>query len=267
VANERDREIQPRRLQPQRAGETPEPRSTNPILRSQRMEPSEPPVSSARSKPVQTNTAHTPSKPIDRRSLLIALGVGVLAVAIVPRVLRSGTPTLESAVASGKVRADIIAFKAAGDLEMFLAKASPDGPDVELSVPLGTTLFSLRSDKQTLIVSGLAGRTAVPGKGALVPTVSVGSSPVPVQLEAYCTEFEKGAPDASTPFRIQSPDPVLACILEKASSLSLPPPTTQAAVWIHTDHMTLERINRWGSTSAEDFARAADVTSQCAPSR
>jgi len=80
-------------------------------------------------------------------------------------------------------------------------------------------------------------------------------------VEAYCAEFEKDNPSASTTFTLGSLDATLACIVQAAHQLSTE--ATQAAVWMHTDRATYAHINAKFPVSRADWTAAQDVIRRC----
>jgi hypothetical protein len=205
---------------------------------------------------------------------------GVVSAVMIPRMLRSNSESLGAAMAAGKIRIVIEDWNL-GNLRIRVAKTTAAGPDLTLDVPLGTTFFSLDSEFQSIVVTGVRGKLGEvqqPQMGqtiaARVPmvlhdptsTIVAGNDQETYFLDGYCANFHRHPPTEQTPFRIQGPDPALACILQKAAKLSWPVGITQAAVWIQTDNITYET---GGSriVNAEQFVRAAEAASQCASSR
>lgn len=58
---------------------------------------------------------------------------------------------------------------------------------------------------------------------------------------AFCAEFEKDNPMATTRFTLEQPDSSLACILNRSRRLTIA--TQQAAIWMYTDRVTFAHMN------------------------
>jgi hypothetical protein len=117
-----------------------------------------------------------------------------------------------------------------------------------------------------MVISGLKGRET--GGGKYSPEqfiILTDSRPVRYVIEAYCAEFHKDNPPPDRfDFQVAAkPDPVLACILNKARKEKLSVAGTQAAVWVHTDHVTFEEMITRVSVSKIEWSKAETVASRC----
>jgi hypothetical protein len=113
-----------------------------------------------------------------------------------------------------------------------------------------------------MVITRVQGR--VRDAGRYVPTTEIrvsGTTPVNYLLAAYCAEFHKENPTQDTVFRLEDPDPVLACVASRGGDLSVP--AMQAAVWICTDRVTYEELNGRFAVSPSDWSTATGVAKQC----
>lgn len=203
--------------------------------------------------------------------------------------------SLPAAVNAGLVRASVFGTGgSSGDtIKLSVSKTARAGADdLSLSVPPGTRLASSDSSAQSMVIAGIAGRMIdedsyepvsgiflsdsshrpairQPRRSAVLPvTLSASnrgnastladSSGVYI-LEAYCTEFEKDNPSASTRFSFGSVDRNLACILNKADSIRV----KQAAIWIYTDGVTYAHLKEKFPISGSEWQEARSVVARC----
>jgi len=141
------------------------------------------------------------------------------------------------------------------------------GPDrLVLSIPSGLTLKSPSLLSQSMAISGLGGRDVGGGKYAPEQFITLtDDKPIRYIIAAYCTEFHKDNPPPDK-FDFQvgaTPDPVLACILNEARKEKLTVSGTQAAVWVHTDHVTFQQMSTRMAVGKEEWAKAEAVASRC----
>jgi TPR repeat protein len=152
---------------------------------------------------------------------------------------------------------------------LIVAKIS--GPDkLALSIPPGLALQSPLLSSQSMVISGLKGREIAGGK--YTPEESIlltDDKPARYVIEAYCAEFHKdNPPPDKSDFRVAAtPDPELACILNGARKEKLSIAGTQAAVWIHTDHVTFSEMNTRMGIDKEEWSKAEIVASRCNSNR
>ena len=132
---------------------------------------------------------------------------------------------------------------------------------LDLTIAPGTRLRSGNSSDQNMVVAGVKGEMMGGQSYRGSSTIIARSTPSTYVLDAYCAEFEKDNPGPSTHFSVGSVDPVLACILEGALSLSVQ--ARQAAVWIYTDKATYSHVNQKFSVSRSDWDAAAAVVRNC----
>ena len=174
----------------------------------------------------------------------------------------SGTVTLQNAIRSGKVSAQISGTGASsGDsIKMKIRKRA--GGDLTVTVPPGTMLKNASGGEQNMVVAGVRGVDL--GGGLIRPTSSVrlsGMRPTTVVLAAFCAEFEKDNPSRSAEFSVGQPDPRLACILRKSAALSVS--ARQAAVWMHTDGLSYSHMSQKFPVTAREWSQATAVVRAC----
>src|SRR4051812_34752494 len=109
--------------------------------------------------------------------------------------------TLQQAIASGKINAEIMGTGASsGDSIKLKVQKRAKGP-VTVTVPPGTMLRNASGGEQDMVVSGVRGIDL--GGGLIRPASRIsltGSSPVVVFLSAFCAAFEKENPSPSATF-------------------------------------------------------------------
>ncbi|OYW72197.1 MAG: hypothetical protein B7Z37_25575 [Verrucomicrobia bacterium 12-59-8] len=149
-----------------------------------------------------------------------------------------------------------------GDSVMAAVKLTDQsGVPLELTIEPGTRLKSGSSSVQSMVVAGVKGEMTGRESYRRSSTITARSTPATYVLDAYCAEFEKSNPGSSTHFSVGSVDPILACILEGTSSLSVR--ARQAAVWIYTDKATFGRVTQKFYVSTSDWDAAAAVVRNC----
>jgi len=170
---------------------------------------------------------------------------------------------LAAAVAAKKVSVSFSGTGgSSGDSVMATVKLLDKNADpLELTIAPGTRLRSGNSSDQNMVVAGVKGEMMGGQSYRGSSTITASSTPSTYVLDAYCAEFEKDNPGSSTHFSVGSVDPVLACILEGASSLSVQ--ARQAAVWIYTDKASYSHVNQKFSVSRSDWDEAAAVVRNC----
>jgi hypothetical protein len=192
---------------------------------------------------------------IQRKLAAVAVSL-IMAISSLAQLQRAGSlgPSVSAGIVSATIRGT--GSSSGNAIRVSVAKTSKAGPEsISLSVPPGTMLLSRAGGVQNMVVAGVLGRWA--GGDSYYPSSNIvvsGSTPVDYVLEAYCAEFEKDNPSATTGFDVEGPDPSLASILKQARNLSIP--AKQAAVWIHTDHMTYDRMSEKMAITRLDWASA-----------
>lgn len=148
-----------------------------------------------------------------------------------------------------------------------LIVAKIGGPErLVLSIPSGLALKSPSTSSQSMVISGLKGREI--GGGKYSPKqfiILTNDKPVRYVIEAYCAEFHKDNPPPDRfDFQVAAtPDPVLACILNEARKEKLSVAGTQAAVWVHTDHVNFPEMSTRMGIGKEEWSKAETVASRC----
>ena len=133
-----------------------------------------------------------------------------------------------------------------------------------VSVPPGSPLYSSQAGAQSMMVLGVAGRvtgprTYSPSDDIVIPATGTAT----YILHAFCAEFHKDNPSGSTSFTLHLPDAALACIARQCLKVHPSLQATQAAVWMYTDHLTLEEMNRKFAISSSDWRAARKIVSAC----
>lgn len=191
-----------------------------------------------------------------QRKLAAVMFSLILAISSLAQLQRASSlgPSVSAGIVSATIRGT--GSSSGNAIRVSIAKTSKAGPgSISISVPPGTILQSRDGAVQNMVVAGVLGRWA--GGDSYYPSSNIvvsDSRPVDYVLEAYCAEFEKDNPSATTGFDVESPDPTLASILKQARNLSIP--AKQAAVWIHTDYMTYERMSVKMAITRLDWASA-----------
>jgi len=196
-------------------------------------------------------------------ALCLALTVGSFAQSGKVRGTAANAPiTLQRAIASGKIAAEIMGTGASsGDSIKLKVRKRAKGP-VTVTVPPGTMLRNSSGGEQDMVVSGVRGIDL--GGGLIRPASRISltsSSPVVVFLSAFCAAFEKNNPSRSTTFSVEPPDPTLACITRRAANLSVP--AKQAAVWMYTDRISYGHMSQKFRVSSSEWSAAQSVATAC----
>lgn len=197
--------------------------------------------------------------------------VSALALVVLASLLSFGQATetlpLYEAMREGKVVADFTATGASsGDsIEMTVRGPAVGNRPLRLSVPPGLFLRNGSGSWQSMVVSGVRGRSM--GGGRYVPTSTITlTNAVPSAtyvLSAYCAEFQKDNPSPNSRFTVEPPEETLACILSNAEKQGLSVQATQAAVWIYTDHVDYGTMSHKFSISESDWTAASAVANAC----
>jgi hypothetical protein len=174
------------------------------------------------------------------------------------------TTTIQAASGLGLVNYQFEGTGASSGASVRLkVKRGPGAPDpLAVSIPPGTILRSSSPGVQSMVVSGVLGVDA--GGGMYRPTSQIvlsGESWLTLILSAFCAEFEKDNPSANTTFRVEAPNPMLACIARGSRGLSTS--AEQAAVWMHTDKATYKHVNEKFAVTPQEWASAGSVVQAC----
>ena len=142
------------------------------------------------------------------------------------------------------------------------------GPDrLVLTVPPGLLLKSPLPASQDMIIAGLKGRDAGGGKYTPASTITLADNqPARYVIEAYCAQFHKDNPPADKfDFGVGAPvEPGMVCVLNEARNQKLSVAGTQAAIWIHAEHVTFSEMNTRMSIGSTEWSRAEAVALRCA---
>jgi hypothetical protein len=118
---------------------------------------------------------------------------------------------------------------------------------------------------QNMVIAGLLGHEMGYSSHISEETIilSKNSEPGRWVLTAYCTDFGKPNPIADSDFQPAETDSELACILDRGREERLSETAVQAAVWIHTDQLTYEKMNTKMRVTSEEWSAAAAIVSRC----
>jgi ankyrin repeat protein len=169
-----------------------------------------------------------------------------------------------AAVSDGKVS---VTFRGNGgssgdSIEATIATTPKADGNLVLSIAPGTRLQSGNSTAQSMVIAGVKGQL-VSGHSYSPSSIIIASdTPKTYVFDAYCTDFEKDNPSSQTQFTLGKADPVLACILNQASSTTV----KQAAVWIYTDKASYVHVNQKFAVSQSDWDTASAIVRQCSVS-
>jgi hypothetical protein len=200
--------------------------------------------------------------------------LSALALVVLASLLSFGQATetlsLYEAMREGKVVADFAATGASsGDsIEMTVSRGSAVGNrPLRLSVPPGLFLRNGSGSWQSMVVSGVRGRSMGGGRYAPSSTITLTNSAPSATyvLSAYCAEFQKDNPSPSSRFIVEPPGDTMACILSSAAKQGLSVQATQAAVWIYTDHVDYGTMSHKFPVSGSDWQIASAVANACNP--
>jgi hypothetical protein len=179
------------------------------------------------------------------------------------------TESLPTAIANGHV---IVGFRSTGAssgdsilLNIAKTSAAPSGRLIITILP-GLRLNNVSQTGQSMVLAGVRGRAAA--SGSFIPEhaiVLTGSEASTYVLSAFCAEFHKDNPAPTSTFALGLSDVKLGCILLTAARNNLPVEATQAAVWIYTDNVSSQGVNRKFSLSDSDWSAAQSVASSCVP--
>lgn len=199
----------------------------------------------------------------------VPLLIALCLVAVTAFGQATETLTLYEAMREGKVVANFTATGASsGDsIEAEVSKGPARAGALQLTVPPGLKLLNGNGSWQSMVISGVRGRSL--GGGRYIPTSTImltDSMPsAKYVLSAYCAEFHKDNPSPSSVFTVQPPDSMAACILSNAVQQGLSVPATQAAVWIYTDHVDYGTMSQKFPVSGSDWQIASAVANACTP--
>jgi hypothetical protein len=187
----------------------------------------------------------------------------MLVGSVAQGVAQTAATTLQAAAARGLVEYQFEGTGASsGDSVRVKVKRNPRAPDpFPITIPPGTILRS-GGAAQSMAVSVVRGIDV--GGGFFEPTSRIvlqGSAWVTAILSAFCAEFEKDNPSATTPFTLEQPDPTMACLLNRTRNLSVA--TQQAAVWMYTDRLTYRQMSEKFQVSGAEWAAAEKVFRAC----
>jgi hypothetical protein len=142
------------------------------------------------------------------------------------------------------------------------------GPDrLVLTIPPGMLLKSPLPASQDMIIAGLKGRDLGGGKYTPESTITLtANQPARYVVEAYCAEFHKDNPPADKfDFGVgTSVESGMVCVLDEARNQKLSVAATQAAVWIHAEHVTFSEMNTRMSIGPTEWSRAEATALRCA---
>ena len=142
------------------------------------------------------------------------------------------------------------------------------GPDrLVLTIPPGLLLKSPSPASQDMIIAGLKGRDLGGGKYTPASTITLADNqPTRYVIEAYCAQFHKDNPPADKfDFGVGAPvEPGVVCVLNEARHQQLSVAGTQAAIWIHVEHVTFSEMNTRMSIGSTEWSKAEAVVLRCA---
>jgi hypothetical protein len=108
---------------------------------------------------------------------------------------------------------------------------------------------------------------AIPARFIPANTIVLSNrKPVTYMLSAYRAEFNKNNPSVSSTFVLRSADPTLACVLREGKRRRLSLRSTQAAVWIQTDHASYDAVRQEFAIDPGDWSVGWQAASTCTPS-
>ena len=197
---------------------------------------------------------------MNRQTGMTALLLGIVLAASAAGQAARGAYTLGDEIAAGNVTAKIRGTGgSSGDsikLDVAKTAAAPEGA-IEMTIPPGTRLTSGIAGEQGMVVSRVQGQEVGANTYDASSTIVVDSTtPVTYVLQAYCTEFAGDNPSEANNFTLGTPDPALAAILQQADRQHLSVSATQAAVWMHTDHLGYDQMNRKFTISKDEWDAA-----------
>jgi hypothetical protein len=181
----------------------------------------------------------------------------------------SSTLSIKDAEKSGFVRTSFRnpEGSSSGD-SVLLIVVKVGGPDhLVLTVPPGLLLKSPSPASQDMIIAGLKGRDAGGGKYTVASTITLADNqPARYVIEAYCAQFHKDNPPADKfNFGVGAPvEPGMVCVLNEARNQRFSVAGTQAAVWIHAEHVTFSEMNTRMSIGPTEWSRAEAAALRCA---
>jgi hypothetical protein len=185
----------------------------------------------------------------------------------VPQLSESRMP-IQDAENAGFVRTSYknLTGNSSGDTVLLVVVKTGGPARLVLTVPTGLFLKNPSPTSQDMIIAGLKGREAGPGKYTPTSTITLtDNQPAQYVVEAYCAEFHKDNPPAGQPFAIgTSFDPGMVCVLNEARSQGLSVAATQAAVWIRAEHVTFSEMNTEMPVGLTEWSRSEAVVSRCA---
>lgn len=176
------------------------------------------------------------------------------------------TTTLYQAIESGIVRAN---FRGTGGstgdtIEVVLAK-TPKAPSGRLRLMLsaGSMLRSEDPATQNMVLLGVRGISTGGDRFIEETTIVLAdSSPLTYVLSAFCAEFEKDNPSATTEFTlVEQLSDIHACILETGVGLSIN--AIQAAIWMATDSLSYDEMNERLPLTVDEWNAGQEAFGRC----
>jgi len=177
------------------------------------------------------------------------------------------TTTLQEAIAAGQADARFYGTGgSSGDSVMVDVSKNPQATPGWQTVTIspGSRLESSEAGAQSMVVLRVAGR--VTGTNSYEPSSDIvipASGSATYALNAFCAEFHKDNPSASTHFTLRSPDPTLACIARQSVTAGLSIEAIQAAIWIYTDRLAYDETNEKFRVSFDNWTLARQTVAGC----
>jgi len=177
------------------------------------------------------------------------------------------TTTLQEAIGAGEADARFYGTGgSSGDSVMVDVSKNPNATPGSQTVTIapGSRLESSEAGAQSMVVLRVTGR--VTGANSYEPSSDIlipASGSATYALNAFCAEFHKDNPSASTHFTLRAPDPTLACIARQSVTVGLSIEAVQAAIWIYTDRLTYDETNQKFRVSFDNWSRAQQAVAAC----
>lgn len=164
---------------------------------------------------------------------------------------------LQTAVSNKWITASFTGTGAStGDAIMLEVKRMIMKP-MKFTIISGTTLKSQNSNKQNMIIQKVKGKMTSDTSYIVSDVIDLSKEDKATYvLEAYCLDFEKENPDASTSFTIAGVDTMMQKILSKGRDSSSTPQVIQSAIWMYSDNVQPDQIMEKIPASPEDIEKA-----------
>ena len=193
-------------------------------------------------------------------TLIVTDNSGLKDIAVITVSVQAPSYTLNEAINSGLVTAEITGSGASSGDSIYLKLTRRTAEPLEITVPKGTVLHA-SGGVQDMVVWKLSGIPA--GSQLIYPQSHIVlyiPEPQTFILRAYCLDFHKANPSSSTKFAVgSSADPQILKILNTVDNLSSEVASVaaiQIAIWVVTEDVSVKELHNRFLAHQEDINNA-----------